>query len=234
MKLRIPSILTVILLVASSLYASDVGIGISGWYADWKMYNPDRTNQKTSTMDPVFYIGPSLSYQFAQAWSTTLVALFTPSPYEMPSSNSETTDIRRYDADLALNYQLMRYIKFFFGGKYLGFEFKDGKHRGAGPGGGIGLTIPVINNFYFLGNLSALYLWGSHKDNDGTKDFIEYGYNIAAQLAYYAASTGLTTSIGYRYQFIQSNYDTDDPNNEKDEHTFKGVTLLIVKSFHWE
>jgi hypothetical protein len=217
-----------IIIVSVSVYASDLGIGVAGWYADWKM-----ESDKTREMDPVFYIGPSISYQFAQSWSTTLVALFTPSPYEMPENNG-STDIKRYDADLTLNYQFIRYIKFFFGGKYLGFTYDDGKHHGAGPGGGIGLTIPVIGNFYFLANASALYLWGSHKDNNGTKDFIEYGYNATAQLAYYAASLGLTTSVGYRYQLVKSEYDTDDPYGKKDEHTFKGFTFLIVKSFHWE
>jgi len=217
-----------IIIVSVSVYASDLGIGVAGWYADWKM-----EGEHTRKMDPVFYIGPSISYQFAQSWSTTLVALFTPSPYEMPENNG-STDIKRYDADLTLNYQLIRYIKFFFGGKYLGFTYSDGKHHGAGPGGGIGFTIPVIDNFYFLANASALYLWGSHKDTNGTKDFIEYGYNATAQLAYYAASLGLTTSVGYRYQLVKSEYDTDDPYGKKDEHTFKGFTLLIVKSFHWE
>jgi len=231
-KIIIYSILTFI--ISSSLYASDLGIGVSGWYADWKMYNPDNPNDKTNKMDPAFCIGPSVSYQFAQSWSTTLVVLFTPSPYEMSNESSDATKIRRYDSDLVLNYQLVRYLKIFFGGKYLGFTFKDGKHHGAGPGGGIGLTIPVIDNFYFLGNVSGLYLWGSHKDNDSSKDFTEYGYNAAVQLAYYASSAGLTTSIGYRYQFIKSRYDTDDPYGKKDEHTFKGFTFLIVKSFHWE
>lgn len=224
-------ILISMLLVSSSLLASDLGIGISGWYADWKMEVPDGPTRK---MDAVFYIGPSISYQFAQSWSTTLVALFTPLPYEMSDGSSSTTDITRYDVDLALNYQLIRYIKVFFGGKYLGFTFDDGHHHGAGPGGGIGFTIPLISNFYFLANASGLYLWGNHKDQSGNKDFTEYGYNLAAQFAYYAASIGLTTSIGYRYQYIKSKYDTNDPVRDTDEHTFKGFTFLIVKSFHWE
>ncbi|MEW6525723.1 MAG: hypothetical protein AB1444_03530 [Spirochaetota bacterium] len=235
MKLRTMIIVLFLsITVTLPLHAGDLGVGVSGWYADWKMYNPDSPDDKTTKMDPAFCIGPSISYQFTQSWSTTLVALFTPIPYEMTNENSETTKIRRYDSDLVINYQLLRYLKFFFGGKYLGFTYNDGIHHGAGPGGGIGLTIPVIGNFYFLGNASVLYLWGSHKDNAGTRDFTEYGYNTAVQLAYYAASAGLTTSIGYRYQLIKSKYDTDDPYGKKDEHTFKGFTFLIVKSFHWE
>lgn len=233
MKLSKCIIFIITIICSTSLLASDLGIGVSGWYADWKMYNPDDTSNKTKKMDATFCIGPSLSYQFAQSWSTTLVALFTPLPYEMKNEYSNTK-IRRYDSDLVVNYQFLKYLKFFFGGKYLGFTFTEGKHHGAGPGGGIGLTIPVIGNFYFLGNASVLYLWGSHKDNNGTRDFTEYGYNAAVQLAYYASSAGLTTSIGYRYQFIKSRYDTDDPYGKKDEHTFKGFTFLIVKSFHWE
>lgn len=224
-------ILILILLVSTSLLASDVGIGISAWYADWKMENPDDSTKK---MDSVFYIGPSVSYQYAQSWSTTLVVLLTPSPYEMADQSGETTDIKRYDVDLALNYQTIRFVKVFCGAKYLGFTYEGGRHHGAGPGGGIGMTFPVISNFYFLANVSGLFLWGNHKDPDDNKDFTEYGYNLSAQVAYYAASLGLTTSIGYRYQFIKSRYDTNDPNSKEDVHTFKGITLLIVKSFHWE
>lgn len=215
----IPCIL--ILIISGSVHASDLGIGIAGWYADWKL---ESENGRTRKMDPVLYIGPSISYQFAQSWNTTLVALFTPSPYEM-KDDDESLDIKRYDADLTLNYGLTRYIKIFFGGKYLGFFFNGGKHHGAGPGGGIGLTIPVIENFYFLANASALYLWGSHKDEDDTADFAERGYNATAQVAYYAASLGLTTSIGYRYQFVL--------NDHPEEYTFKGFTVLLVKSFNF-
>ncbi len=231
MKIFKSFILILILLVSSSLLASDLGIGISAWYADWKMEIPDGSTRK---MDSVFYIGPSVSYQYAQSWSTTLVALLTPSPYEMANENDGTTDVKRYDVDLALNYQIIRYVKVFCGAKYLGFTFEGGRHHGAGPGGGIGMTLPVMGNFYFLGNASGLYLWGNHKDNNSNKDFIEYGYNLSAQLAYYLASFGITTSIGYRYQFMKSKYDTNDPSGKEDVHTFKGVTLQIVKSFHWE
>ncbi|MCX8123335.1 MAG: hypothetical protein N3F66_04135 [Spirochaetes bacterium] len=232
--LQLSIILFGILFLISPLYPSDLGLGISAWYADWKMYNPNEPISKTTKMDPVVYIGPSISYQFAPSWSTTLVALYTPSPYKMTNDYNETTEITRYDVDLALNYQLSRYIKVFVGAKYLGFNFDGGHHQGAGPGGGIGLTLPLISNFYFLANASGLYLWGNHKDPDKSRDFAEYGYNLSVQIAYYAASLGLTASLGYRYQLIASEYDTNDPYAKEDEHTFKGFTILIVKSFHWE
>ncbi|MGB4267573.1 MAG: hypothetical protein WBK20_00180 [Spirochaetota bacterium] len=220
------SIIILFLIVSIPLYANDLSIGISGWYADWKMVNADNSTRK---MDPVLYLGPSIAYQFSEKWSVTFVGLVTAKQYEM-TDEYETTKIRRYDNDLALNYQLHRFIKIFAGAKYLGFTFKDGKHYGAGPGGGIGVTIPLVNNFYMLGNASLLYLWGTHEDNNPSKDFTEFGYNVAAQIAYYAASLGVTASLGYRYQYFKSRYDTD----EEDEHTFKGFTVLLVKSFHWE
>ncbi len=208
------------------LYADDLSIGISSWYADWKMVNEDN---ETLKMDPALYIGPSIAYQFSERWSATFVGLVTANQYEMPEENG-TNKIRRYDNDLALNYQLHRFIKIFAGAKYLGFTFKDGKHYGTGPGGGIGLTIPLINNFYLLGNASLLYLWGHHDDNSSNRDFTEFGYNLAAQLAYYATSVGVTASIGYRYQYFKSKYDTGEQN----KHMFKGFTALLVKSFHWD
>lgn len=231
MKL-ITSIITVFSLIicTHALYAKDVGLGIAVWYADWEMENPNGGKRK---MDSVFYIGPSISYQFSPAWNITLLGLYTPLPYEMPD-DLETTEITRYDGDLTLNYQISRYVKVFFGGKYLGFVFDGGRHHGAGPGGGIGLTIPIIGNFYFLGNASALYLKGTHKDNQSNMNFDEYGYNTAAQVAYYIASLGLTTSIGYRYQHLTSKYDTNDIERDEDQHTFKGFTFLIIKSFHSE
>ncbi|HQG41943.1 MAG TPA: hypothetical protein PLE64_04460 [Spirochaetota bacterium] len=209
------------------VYADDLGIGISAWYADWEM---DNSSNPKKTMDPVLCIGPSLSYQFSETLSVTLVALFTPKKYEMPDEGSEDSKLRRYDSDLALNYQLNRYIKLFAGAKYLGFTFEGGKHHGAGPGAGIGFTIPIVYNFYFLGNASGLYLYGNHNDNSNDTNYNEYGYNLAGQLAYYFPSIGLTTSLGYRYQYIKSDYNTN--NMADDEHTFKGFTCLVVKSFH--
>ncbi|MGQ9843105.1 MAG: hypothetical protein ACUVRK_06010, partial [Spirochaetota bacterium] len=225
----IPCIL--IIIISTSVHASDLGIGVVGWYADWKM-----ESDHTSKMDPVFYIGPSISYQFSQSWSTALVALYTASPYKATEDN-ESTDIKRYDTDLTLNYQLTRFIKFFVGGKYLGFFFSGGKHYTAGPGGGIGLTIPVIENFYFLANASISYQWGKHEESNESgksgKPCTEYGYNTTAQVAHYAASVGLTTSVGYRYHLIRTKYDTSDSNKQSEDHTFKGFIVLLVKSFNF-
>jgi hypothetical protein len=233
MKLKIMYILFSIFFVTSALYAADLGIGITAWYASWTI-----ERDKTSNMDPVLYIGPSIAYQFSDKWSTTLVALATPQKYTWDAD--EVMELRRYDIDLALNYQISRYIKVFGGAKYLAFSYhnktydSDGIHHAAGPGAGISFTLPLISNVYLLANLSGLYIFGNQKDDKQTEDinFYEVGANGSLQLAYYIPSAAVTLAAGYRYQYVETFYTEDTQKNSDLEHTFKGFTFLAVKSFN--
>lgn len=224
----------------SMLYAADLGVGISAWYADWKMERKSSTEGGTVNMDEVLYIGPSIAYQFSDNWSTTLVALATPQKYTW-EMGTERMELRRYDVDLALNYQINRYIKVFGGGKYLAFAYhnktngKDGIHHALGPGGGISFTMPLITNVYLLANLSGLYIYGKQQEEQTTGDqsinFYEIGANGSMQLAYYIPSVAVTLAAGYRYQYVESRYTENSSANPDLEHTFKGFTVLLVKSF---
>lgn len=229
-------ILFSIFFVTSALYAADLGAGITTWYADWKMESEHMGNVK---MDPVLYIGPSVAYQFTNVWSTTLVALMTPQQYEGGNQqNNETMKFRRYDVDWALNYQLNRYIKAFGGVKYLAFQYNTGLHHAAGPGIGVGFTFPVVQSIYFLANVSGLYIYGIQKEDQTNpdalkeKNFYEWGFNTSAQLAYYMDSLATTLTLGYRFQYIVTRYtDYGVDDDKKLEHSFKGITFSVVKSF---
>ncbi len=237
MNKRIIIFIVAYLCTASTVYADDLSIGISSWYADWKMVEDNNT---TSNIDPVLYIGPSVAYQFSEKWSTTLVALATPKKYTW-GDNGEQNKLRRYDIDAALNYQLNRYCKIFGGAKYLAFTYDDeannveGIHHAAGPGAGIGLTVPVISNVYLLCNISGLFIYGNENHEDPTgkmsMDFYETGINGLLQGAYYIPSVAITLAFGYRYQYMITRYSKTDEGFQNLEHTFKGITFLLVKSF---
>ena len=238
MKLKIMYILFSIFFVTSALYAADLSVGITGWYANWKMER--QKDGITANMDEILYIGPSIAYQFSDKWSTTLVALATPQKYKLDAN--EVMELRRYDIDLALNYQISRYIKVFGGAKYLAFSYhnktndSDGIHHAAGPGAGISFTLPLISNVYLLANLSALYILGNQKEEKQTGDtsnnFYELGTNGSLQLAYYIPSAAVTLAAGYRYQYVESHYTEDTQQTSDLKHTFKGFTFLAVKSFN--
>ncbi|HOM11533.1 MAG TPA: hypothetical protein PLV81_15435, partial [Spirochaetota bacterium] len=52
----------IVVFLNSMLYAADLGVGISAWYADWKMERKSSTVGGTVNMDEVLYIGPSIAY----------------------------------------------------------------------------------------------------------------------------------------------------------------------------
>ncbi|MCX8123336.1 MAG: hypothetical protein N3F66_04140 [Spirochaetes bacterium] len=224
-------------LTLSTVHAADMGIGISTWYAGWDV----KRNDAKVKMDEVLYIGPSISYQFHEKWSCTLVALATPQKYTW-QVGTEEMELRRYDVDLALNYQINRYTKVFAGAKYLAFAYhnktngNDGLHHATGPGAGISFTMPVFTNVYVLANLSGLYILGNQKEDQqtGTKsiNFYEIGANGSLQLAYYFPSVAITLAAGYRLQYVETHYLEKEPNNPNLDHTFKGFTVLLVKSFN--
>lgn len=223
----------------SPLYASDLGVGITGWYAEWvRNSSVDKT-----TFSPVLYLGPSISFQFADNWSTTLVALRTVQKYQENNKIITLpippffilTDLKlsRYDIDLALNYAINRYLKIYAGAKYLTFEYEEGKHRAIGPGMGVNITIPLFDSFYLLSNISGLYIVGNQTIgslNQNNK-FKEYGINLAAQLAYYSSSLTTTFAGGYRYQYVKTRYNNPNYNVPNINNQFRGLTFLVVKSF---
>lgn len=64
-----------------------------------------------------------------------------------------------------------------------------------------------------------------------SKIFYETGINGSFQFAYYISSVAMTLAFGYRYQYIETHYKNNDENFKDLHHTFKGFTMLLVKSF---
>lgn len=222
----------------STVYAADVGIGIATWYAGWKM----KSKSYEWDIDPVLFIGPTAFYQFADEWSISLIALVTANKYEQEISGSDTIKYRRYDADLTLNYLINSYIKCFAGIKYLAFDYTtdtmEAFNQGAGPGAGIGLTVPLSANFYLLGLVSGIYGYGRETFNNtypwypNNVNFYSYGANSTLQISYLVQTINAILTIGYRYQYIKVHYLDDIPNSPKDwDNHFKGFTASVVKAF---
>jgi hypothetical protein len=205
--------------------AVDVSVGATVWYASWDFKSKSEFQTDTMKLKAELMYGPLAAVKISQDWSVSSVFLYS-SSYETPDDS-----IKRMDSDTVVNYTFNKYLKFFAGNKFMRFSFKTGYHQSDGPGGGLGATMPIIENLYLLGNGSVYYLFGSHKDDGGKKNMRESGFSAAGALAYYLEPASTTFTAGYRYQFFKTKYISNDTYNSSDEHTFKGFTASIVYSF---
>jgi len=245
--------------IPCKIYAVDITVGATTWYA-----RPD-----DSEIDPAFFLGPALSVKLNDDFNLTFVYLY--GKFNMKADDSVTTSkITRQDADFALNYRLADYFKLFGGIKYLKHSFtyteEDPGWRflldfdvskydttrttdSFGPGLGLSVTYPILDNLFLLSTLSGFYLWENYEEkyrketvvtpaapplvpavtniDEGKKDkiFNSYGCNLTLAIAYHIPSVSTMISLGGRYhRFIK----TDDLSNDT---TFYGVTLTATYSF---
>ncbi len=212
-------------------HAMGISIGATSWYAWWDF----KSEESNNTMEPgsALLYGPMLALQFSENWSLSSVFLY--GKFEPENGNSPSY-LKRYDSDSAINYALSRYFKIFAGLKYMGFGFSEGSHYGYGPAAGISFTLPLVENLFLTGNISGMYLWGKHKQNEystaGGKtefDYTEAGVNTNLSFAYLIASTSTTLMIGGRYQYFHSNYDREGEASQN--HQFYGITASAIYSF---
>ncbi|HOP63509.1 MAG TPA: hypothetical protein PK358_10125 [Spirochaetota bacterium] len=235
MKRRIISAFSVFLLLAAAMpsFAVDISAGATTWYSWWD-FEEDNTSY-TPDIDPTLLYGPALSVKFNDEYNLTFVFLY--GKFDMQEGEGSSVEITRIDSDLALNYRLNNYFKLFFGGKYMGYTQDNGfSHLGLGPGAGISAVFPMGWDFYLLGNVSGLYLWGNHEPSDdstedSTQKYNEYGFNSSLSLAYYIAPASVTLSIGGRYQYFKTIFEDSD-DNEDMTHQFYGVTAAATYSFN--
>jgi hypothetical protein len=214
----------------------EMSVGASTWYAWWE---PE--DNEGMDLDPALLFGPALSVRLAEDWSISGVFL-----YGIFKNNAEEggpEDLRRFDSDLSLNYNINRYIKIFAGTKYMGFSWDEGDESGthwsAGPGIGIGSTIPLSDYLYLLANISYTYTWGKHDQEysgDGGEfsdsvDLQERSINTNISLAYYIKSISTSINLGFRYQFFTINYSDEGDYAKDEDHYFYGITLAAVYSF---
>jgi hypothetical protein len=221
-----------LVIFSSTTHALDISIGASAWYSWWKFEDVGYPSSEEPDIDPTLLYGPVLAINFSPTWSLTAVFLY--GEYEMDTSGDDPQDIKRYDSDTALNYSLNRYIKAFGGFKYMGYDWDNGDHISYGPALGLALTLPLIDNFYLLLNVSGVYLWGTHTEENETygkteEDYVETGVNSNISVAYYIAPASTSINLGFRYQYFKTEYDNDEMHDNK--HTFYGVTLTAVYSF---
>jgi hypothetical protein len=223
-------------LLSSSLWAVDVSVGASAWYVSWERITQagngkSEINQK---MGPEFMYGPILAFKFTNTWSLSSVLLYNSSPFIAQNQLNGETKYHRTDWDSLLNYNFNRFIKAFAGIKYEDISWSNnetggtGGNVGAGPGLGIGATIPIAGNFYFLTNVSGMYLLGRYNNQGNRGDMKRYGYNLTANLAYYVEQISLTVTGGFRYQFYVSAFTNNQNSNE---NTFYGPTLSVIYTF---
>src|SRR6056297_964746 len=178
---------------AIPLFAVDLNLGAATWYSWWEM----ETDRGTQTIDPTFLVGPVVSLGFSEKWNLSMVFLY--GQFEMEEENN-TNEINRVDSDISLNYVINNYLKVFGGLKAMGYYFDNGRHQSIGPALGVGLTIPIVGNYYFLGNISGMYNYGEHQDEDNESGnerrsiMREYGFNSTVSLAYYIESASTTIS----------------------------------------
>lgn len=224
-------------LLPLNVSAADITVGATTWYSWWDF--DSKTSGKDTEIDPAFLYGPVLSVKFNEEFNLSFVYLygkFDMTETDSGSSDEYTSEVKRNDSDLAINYRLNNYFKAFVGAKYMGYTISDGDfgHIGYGPGAGISFVFPLGSDFYILGNMSGLYLWGTEDDESrAATDYNEYGMNSSLSLAYYIAPASTTISLGGRYQYFQTDYDYEngEGTSENPEHQFYGVTLAATYSF---
>lgn len=207
-------------MIPSTARALDIGVGATCWYSWWK-FSSEAEDMK---FDPGPLYGPVLSLGFSKDWSLTSIFLYGKFN---SSTDSGPPDLKRFDSDTALNYNINKWLKVFAGGKVMGFDYDGGVNRALGPAVGFGITAPLGKNFFALFNASALYLWGDQED----VSFIEYGYNGTVSLAYYIQSASTVVTAGFRYQFVTLSYENEDHFNDSDLY-FYGVIVSVVYSFN--
>jgi hypothetical protein len=217
-----------LLLAAAPVQAVGVSAGASTWYAWWS-YTPDPGGE----FKPGLLYGPVLGVDFAKHWSVT--GVFLTGSLEDPMYK-----YRRYDSDTVVNYSITRWLKIFGGLKYIRFDYNatgtqpsmfgsaDSSYRSMGPGGGIGLMLPLSNSLFAIANISGLYCFAKFREPGARDDARDIGYNITAALAWHIATASTTLTLGGRYQYLDSQYDTVDYDSKT---KFYGITFSAVYHF---
>jgi len=252
---------TLSLIIPCKLYALDMTVGATTWYAWGEQYNVQTGNAKNSLIesDPALLYGPALSVKFSDDFNLTFVFLYGKfNAVKNDGGTPEESQFSRIDSDLAINYKLSNYLKVFTGMKYLSYDIvpnnddtifilkKIEPHTSYGAGLGISATIPITGNLFGLATLSGLYLFGTDsfvKTGDMWLSppelynvklaYNEYGFNSNISIAYYLAEYSTVISLGGRFQYLLADYKDKDNAVALDYIRFViyGVTLTATYSF---
>ena len=235
----------------------DVTIGAMTWFSWWKPVwrNYDKFGG-TARFDlaPGFISGPVVSTQIDE--STTISAVFLYYFYNASDTINFATssfefdrDVHKIESDIIINKQLSGWLKYFFGVKYQGYFYNETQSfisgtvvlpseqsvafHNFGPGGGVGFTVNILENLYFLPNISLIMLFGYEMTDDAQFSFC-LGGNITASLAY-VTPWNITIALGGRFQHLHylyhghAGYFYDDIGKRYDQ--LFGVQLALAASF---
>jgi hypothetical protein len=231
MKKLLLFITTISIIIPCKLYAVDISVGASAWYAWYKPSSGEK-------VDPAFLYGPALSVKINNDFNLTFVYYYG----EFEYSYGRTT--KRHDSDLTLNYRLNDYLKVFAGVKYRRIEadsnkganlpviIHDLKANSIGPGLGLNVVYPLFANIYLFGTGAGLfavrkaeYSLGSSGDTKDNRYYQSYGYNLTFGLAYYIEPVSTVINLGGRYQCFM------DRKDMSIKDSFYGITLTATYSF---
>ncbi|HOT46533.1 MAG TPA: hypothetical protein PLM53_17055 [Spirochaetota bacterium] len=205
----------------------------ANWAPVWKKYRytlPKYSEGDFSLPKGTFMYGPSLSITIDR-WQISgnflygefegnLVAydflpVFSASGFGYIIPYSKKMDVKKYDCDLLVSYQINSFFKIFFGPKYQGYQYKtttslsvpsteDIEHHSGGLGVGIGCTLPIAGDFYLMMNFSGVVLVGMQKgsEDEGDRISIAYGGNETIALTYYIRAAHIVISAGGRLQYL--------------------------------
>ena len=246
MKKLLSLLILISVLEPSKVHAVDLIFGATTWWAWWDMKQKRTVEDRTFTdtdinTEPTLLIDYTFTLKFNDDFNLSFLFLFglpvfERSGYSLPGNIhfTEKGIATRIDSDITLNYRLNYYFKVFAGAKHLGTYITEGERfRSYGPELGLGFTFPILDNLFFLANLSGFYLWGNEKQPDagGNTKINDYGINSTLSLAYYIAPASTTISLGGKYQYIKTDYN-DDSEGEYRKCTFYGVTLSVTYTFN--
>jgi len=148
-------------------------------------------------------------------------------------------EVKKYDGDLLVGYEINKYFRFFFGPKYQGYQYKkifstslitssseDIRYHSGGMGVGVGCTLPITGDFYLTMNFAGVVLVGSQKGSDDKSDrtSIAYGGNEIVKLVYEIKPIHTIISLGGRLQYLYF-YTTPNKYNPGKHDIFYGINL---------
>jgi hypothetical protein len=182
-----------------------------------------------------------------------------------PSYKKYTRDVLKWDSDTSIGCAVHRMVKIFAGFKHQGYRYDETMKntlfipsdtnffyraltddvRSYGGGLGVGLTIPVVADFYIMASVSGVALWSYETISVRQRDtliysisagnvgilflipqkghYFSYGGGASLSLAYNIEKINTTLSLGGRYQilFNRQGYNKYNP-------LFNDVSINII------
>jgi hypothetical protein len=275
----------------------EVKIGGMLWYSWWKppwsdglTYAPPGNVLPVSTpykikkyeTPPAVMYGFMVSAQFLESWIFS--SSFMYGNYFSKSSTPDlqvlsayqrlsfSKDIKKYDFDARLGYQVNKYLSVYLcvstlsynyiesmnnvqasASPSIGFSSAKAEFTDAGPGLGVGVSIPLYQDLSLVFDLSGLVLAGAGNyvyryhyvigteitqllDQFQKESFYSYSGNGSAALEYYIRPAGITLRLGGQYDIIYYRHHRDrilrgflDYGDKYDR--FYGITFATIYSF---